>query len=91
MKKILSLFIILLLIITPFTQVSANNILAEKKIAVKNILITKSELKKIPKGEKYIQAMDNFANKNKENIQKINTVKSKIDNAIYIIKSQESS
>jgi hypothetical protein len=49
MKKICSIILAMILIITPILQVSAYDIINEKKIAVKNILLTKSQLKKITK------------------------------------------
>ena len=89
MKKIISMFIMLILILTPLLQVSAYDILNEKKIAVKNILVTKSELKKISKWEQYISAMDSFVDKIKTNPEKIEKMKSKIDNAVYTLESKE--
>jgi hypothetical protein len=47
MRKIVSLIITCILAISPILQVSANSIMDEKKAAVKNILVTKSQLKKI--------------------------------------------
>jgi hypothetical protein len=47
MRKIVSLIIACIMAFSPILQVSADSILDEKKIAVKNILVTKSQLKKI--------------------------------------------
>ena len=47
MRKIVSLVIACILTVSPMLQVSANSIMDEKKIALKSILVTKSQLKKI--------------------------------------------
>lgn len=83
MKKIVSFMLACILVFSPFLQVSANSILDEKKIAVKNILVTKNDLKKISNWEKYVLAMDSFVEKVKNNSVKVDTVKTKIDKAIY--------
>jgi hypothetical protein len=47
MKKFFSIIVATILTITPLLQVSAYDIMDEKKVAVKSILVTKSQLKKI--------------------------------------------
>ena len=89
MKKICSIILAMILIITPILQVSAYDIINEKKIAVKNILLTKSQLKKITKWEQYITAMDNFIAKIKNNQKKLNSIEYKLSTAINNIKSKQ--
>lgn len=89
MKKICSILLSALLLLSPIFQVSAYDIIDDKKIAVKNILVTKSQLKKLKNWDEYINAMDNFAEKIKESEEKLDSIKIKINLAINKIESKK--
>ena len=94
MKKIVSLLLCLLIISSSFIQTFANsyyseNIITQKKSALKNIITTKNELQKISNWSKYITAMDNIANKIKSSSEKIEEMQNKIYTAISPLESKQ--
>lgn len=81
-KNIITVLLVALLVSTPIFQANAMSN-TSKNLAVKEILVSKSELSKVRNGAKYVKAMDALAEKLKNNPEKLEKVSQKINLALY--------
>jgi hypothetical protein len=88
LKKIVTILLINLLTITPIFQVNALSN-SEKNIAIKQILISKNDLKKMKNWPKYIKTIDTLAEKLKKDPKRLDKVSTNIQNALIKLNDKQ--